>query len=46
MEKTTGRKPGKKLMKELKEQALLELLPMAFTKQSVTRIWIAPKQHL
>jgi recombination associated protein RdgC len=46
MEKTTGRKPGKKIMKELKEQALLELLPMAFTKQSVTRVWIAPKQRL
>lgn len=46
MEKSTGRKPGKKIMKELKEQALLELLPMAFTKQSVTRIWIAPKQRL
>lgn len=46
MEKNTGRKPGKKIMKELKEQALLELLPMAFTKQSVTRVWIAPKQRL
>ncbi|MDO9236107.1 MAG: recombination-associated protein RdgC [Aquabacterium sp.] len=46
IEKTTGRKPGKKQTKELKEQALLELLPMAFTKQSVTRIWIAPKQRL
>jgi recombination associated protein RdgC len=46
MEKTTGRKPGKKIMKELKEQALLELLPMAFTKQSVTRVWIAPTQRL
>lgn len=46
MEKTTGRKPGKKIMKELKEQALQELLPMAFTKQSVTRVWIARKQGL
>lgn len=46
MEQQTGRKPGKKIMKELKEQALLELLPMAFTKQSVTRVWIAPKQRL
>lgn len=46
MEKNTGRKPGKKIMKELKEQALLELLPMAFTKQSVTRVWMAPKQRL
>lgn len=46
IEKTTGRKPGKKQTKELKEQALLELLPMAFTKQSVTRVWIAPKERL
>ena len=46
IEQTTGRKPGKKAMKELKEQALHELLPMAFTKQSVTRVWIAPRQHL
>jgi recombination associated protein RdgC len=46
MEQQTGRKPGKKIMKELKEQALLELLPMAFTKESVTRVWIAPKQQL
>ena len=46
MEKATGRKPGKKIMKELKEQALQELLPMAFTKQSVTRVWLAPKQRL
>ncbi len=46
IEQQTGRKPGKKQTKELKEQALLELLPMAFTKQSVTRVWIAPRQHL
>jgi recombination associated protein RdgC len=46
IEQQTGRKPGKKLMKELKEQALQELLPQAFTKQSVTRVWIAPKQGL
>ncbi len=46
MEQQTGRKPGKKIMKELKEQALQELLPMAFTKQGVTRVWIAPKQRL
>ena len=29
IERTTGRKPGRKQTKELKEQALLELLPMA-----------------
>jgi recombination associated protein RdgC len=46
MEKETGRKPGKKIMKELKEQALLELLPMAFTKRSATLVWIDRKAHL
>ncbi|MDE2401727.1 MAG: recombination-associated protein RdgC [Burkholderiales bacterium] len=46
IEDTTGRKPGKKQTKEIKEQALLELLPMAFTKQSSINVWIAPKQSL
>ena len=46
IEQTTGRKPGKKLSKELKEQALLELLPMAFTKQSGTLVWIDVKERL
>ncbi|WP_018715841.1 recombination-associated protein RdgC [Brachymonas chironomi] len=46
IEQTTGRKPGKKEQKELKEQALHELLPRAFTRQSATRVWIAPQQRL
>ena len=46
MEKDTGRKPGKKIKKELKEQALLELLPMAFTKRSATLVWIDRKARL
>lgn len=46
IEEQTGRKPGKKQVKDLKEQALHELLPMAFTKQSTNRIWIAPKERL
>nr|WP_295083195.1 recombination-associated protein RdgC [uncultured Roseateles sp.] len=46
VEQETGRKPGKKVSKELKEQATLELLPMAFTKQSSIRVWIAPAQQL
>ena len=45
IEKTTGRKPGKKQTKEIKEQATLELLPMAFTKQSSTLVWIDPVHH-
>ena len=46
IEQTTGRKPGKKLGKELKEQALLELLPRAFTKQSGTWVWWSPRERL
>ena len=46
VEQTTGRKPGKKQTKELKEQATLELLPMAFTKRSTLKVWIDAKQRL
>lgn len=46
IEATTGRKPGKKAKKELKEQAEHELLPRAFTKTSATQVWIAPEQRL
>ena len=46
VEQATGRKPGKKAMKELKEQATQELLPLAFTKTSAVRVWIAPKERL
>ena len=46
IEKTTGRKPGKKEQRELKDQALLDLLPMAFTKQASVKVWIAPASRL
>ncbi|RZL40511.1 MAG: recombination-associated protein RdgC [Rubrivivax sp.] len=46
LEATTGRKPGKKAKKDLKEQATHELLPRAFTKTSATQVWIAPKDGL
>ena len=45
IEKSTGRKPGKKQKKELKEEAVLELLPQAFTKQAAMNVWIDP-QHM
>lgn len=45
IEKQTGRKPGKKQKKELKEEAVLELLPQAFTKQGAIDVWIDP-QHM
>lgn len=46
VEKQTGRKPGKKQRNELKDQALLDLLPMAFTKRAAVRVWIAPAERL
>jgi recombination associated protein RdgC len=46
IEQDTGRKPGKKQTKEIKEQAMLELLPMAFTKQASVNVWIDPDQRL
>lgn len=46
VEQQTGRKPGKKQKKELKEQATLDLLPMAFTKQASVTVWIDPEQRL
>lgn len=42
IEQQTGRKPGKKETKELKDEARLDLLPMAFTKQDATWVWIDP----
>lgn len=46
IEQQTGRKPGKKETRELKDQALLDLLPMAFTKRAAVKVWIAPAERL
>lgn len=40
IEQTTGRKPGKKETKELREDAMLALLPQAFPKQTAVWVWI------
>ena len=45
-EAATGRKPGKRQAKELKEQAVHELLPLAFTKQASVNLWLDPKSAL
>ncbi|MGP1628356.1 MAG: recombination-associated protein RdgC [Giesbergeria sp.] len=42
IEQETGRKPGKKETRELKDEALLDLLPMAFTRLGVMWVWIDP----
>lgn len=40
IEAATGRKPGKKEMRDIKDDLRLALLPMAFTKQSSVWVWI------
>ena len=42
IEATTGRKPGKKETKALREDALLALLPQAFARRSASWVWIDP----
>jgi recombination associated protein RdgC len=42
IEQATGRKPGKRQSRELKEEAMLSLLPRAFTKQASTHVWLDP----
>ena len=46
IEQETGRKPGKKETKELKDEARLDLLPMAFTKQASNFVWIDTAAHM
>jgi recombination associated protein RdgC len=46
IEQATGRKPGKKQTKELKEEIVLELLPQAFTKQAAVKVWLNPRLRL
>ena len=43
IEATTGRKPGKKERKELKEDITHELLPLAFTRHARVAVWIDPQ---
>jgi recombination associated protein RdgC len=38
VERETGRKPGAKRRRELKDEAMLELLPLAFTRQQ--HVWV------
>lgn len=40
IEKTEGRKPGRKEKKDLKEEVVLSLLPQAFSRESATTVWI------
>ena len=46
IETTTGRKPGKKEIRTLSDDARLALLPMAFTKQASVTLWLDPQAQL
>ncbi len=46
IETTTGRKPGKKEMKEIKEDVKMSLMPMAFSKESSVWVWVDPVARL
>lgn len=46
IEASAGRKPGKKELKEIKDEIRLSLLPMAFTKQAALWVWIDPDARL
>ena len=45
IEATEGRKPGKKEMKEIKEDVKMSLMPMAFSKESTVWVWIDPQAN-
>ncbi|WP_157667729.1 recombination-associated protein RdgC [Comamonas serinivorans] len=46
IEATTGRVPGKREKKDLRDDALQELLPHAFPKQSSNWVWLDPESRI
>jgi recombination associated protein RdgC len=46
IEASTGRKPGRKELRDLREDTRMTLLPLAFTKQAATNVWIHPRAQL
>jgi recombination associated protein RdgC len=46
IESQTGRRPGKKEMRDLRDEARLDLLPQAFTRQSGVDVWLDKKAGL
>jgi len=43
IEAAEGRKPGKKEIRELKDELRLSLMPMAFTRQASVAVWLDPQ---
>ncbi|MCW8205728.1 recombination-associated protein RdgC [Verminephrobacter aporrectodeae subsp. tuberculatae] len=46
IERETGRKPGKRESRDLKDETRLDLLPMAFTKQTAVWVWMDTASRL
>ena len=45
IEKTIGRKPGKKELRDLRDDALIALLPQAFARRSQVSVWLNPRER-
>ena len=45
IEATEGRKPGKKELRDLKDDALIALLPQAFPRRGQVTVWIEPTRR-
>lgn len=45
-EKSTGRAPPKRILKDMKAEVVLDLLPRAFTRQVRVPVWIDPMRKL
>ncbi|MFT3779864.1 MAG: recombination-associated protein RdgC [Ottowia sp.] len=45
IEKTSGRKPGKKELRDLRDDALLALLPQAFPRRGELAVWLNPRER-
>ncbi len=46
LEQETGRRPGRRQQRDIKDEVTLELLPRAFTRQSAVSVWIDPRRRL
>ena len=46
IEKSSGRKPGKKEMRDLKDDKLIALLPQAFPRQKAITLWLDPATRI
>ena len=45
IEKSSGRKPGKKELRDLRDDAVTALLPQAFPRRAQVTVWVAPRER-